>query len=202
MKAKEILFLALPIVLWVLVFIVFKAYLVYAMVIATAILAALSLKLHRKEIHWVRSLRDKRVLITIGAATAVALYFAFFAGNLLSDRLGLGSDVSAAYFSIYGGISLIPLVVSLILIGIFEEIYWRGALMGALEKRKGIRKYSWLIAAGYYTSVHVASLNPIIVIAALVIGFAASAVAYKFGVLSSIVMHIVWIEAVTVVFPL
>jgi len=116
--------------------------------------------------------------------------------------LGIGGLVGNVYQMIYGSVAKMRLIVLLFFIAIFEEIYWRGALQAYVKKNsKILTNYTWIITALYYGLVHIAALNLILVVAALVVGFVTSFVAEKYGILSSIITHIVWIELIVVFLP-
>lgn len=194
-------YLALPLLLWPLSFIVLQSVFIYALAASTAILAALSLLFYRKRIVWVRG-DKKRAAVAFGAAVALVLYLVFVAGGAASSALGIGSYVSSVYASIYGsqgrGISTIVL---LAVIGVFEEIYWRGGLQGYAAGTQRFATMPWIASAAYYTLVHVSTLNPILVVAAFFVGIFTGFVAHKAGILASMVTHIIWIEAIVVFFP-
>lgn len=202
MKATEALYLLLPLVLWPLSFIVLKSVFIYALAASTAILAALSLILFRKKIVWVRG-RSKLTVLAFGAAVSIVLYAIFAAGGSVATYLGLGSYVSSVYASIYGSSGAgVSTIVLLALIGVFEEIYWRGGLQGYAESNSArFAKAPWIASTAYYTLVHISTLNPILVVAALFVGLVTSLVAYKAGILASMMTHILWIEAIVIFFP-
>lgn len=197
----DLAYLGLPLLLWPLSFIILQSAFIYALAASTAILALMSLVFYRKRIVWVRGDR-KWVAILFGAAMAFVLYLVFVAGGIASASLGLGSYVSNVYASIYGtqgsGISTIVL---LAIIGIFEEIYWRGGIQGYASETQRFAASPWMASTAYYTLVHISTLNPILVVAAFFVGIFTSIVAYKAGILASMATHILWIEAIVVFFP-
>jgi membrane protease YdiL (CAAX protease family) len=198
----DLVYLVLPIVLWPLSFLVLKGIFIYALAASTALLAALSLLFYRRQIVWVRGSK-KWVAVAFGAAAALVLYLIFVVGGTASSALGLGSYVSSVYTSIYGssgkGVSTVLL---LALIGAFEEIYWRGGVQGrAASETEKFAKTPWAASTAYYTLVHIATLNPILVIAAFFVGLVTGVVAHKAGILASITTHLLWIEAIVVFLP-
>ncbi|MCL4324941.1 MAG: CPBP family intramembrane metalloprotease [Candidatus Thermoplasmatota archaeon] len=171
------------------------------MVGSTGLLALLSLRLHPERIHWVRT-RTPVLAVLGGALGAFVLYGLFVLGNIGTADLGLSSYVSNVYAMIYQASSREITIVLLALIGIFEEIYWRGALQGTVEGHPGrFQKYPWVLSTAYYTFVHISTLNPILVGAAMVVGLVTSLVADRVGISGSIVTHLLWIEAIVVFFP-
>lgn len=197
----DYIFLLLPIVLWPISFRLLKSVFVYAMFCSTLILALISLYLHRKIIPWKR-LSNPLLIVFTGIFGAIILSAIFFLGNFAATAVGLHSYVAAVYTSLYNIPNKIVLAILLAFIAIFEEIYWRGALQAFFEKNvKAFAGTPWILGTAYYTLVHIATLNPILVIAAFAVGLVTSIFAYRYGILSSIIIHILWIEAV-VMLPL
>lgn len=201
-RLLDILYLGLPLVLWPLSFVVLRNEFIYALAASTAILAALTLLLYRKNVKWTRG-SSKLAVLAFGAASALVLYLIFVAGGMLTSALGLSSYVSSVYSSIYGANGTgATTIVLLAIIGIFEEIYWRGGVQGYAEANFArFAKAPWIASTAYYTFVHLSTLNPILVVAALFVGLVAGIVAHKAGILASIVTHVLWIEAIVVFAP-
>ncbi|MDE1873572.1 MAG: CPBP family intramembrane metalloprotease [Candidatus Micrarchaeota archaeon] len=198
----DIVYLALPLVLWPLSFIVLKSVFIYALSGSVLILAALTIAFYRKNIVWVRG-RSWIAVLIFGAAMAAVLYAVFVAGGAASSALGLQGYVSSVYASIYGSQGRGAATIALLaLIGICEEVYWRGGVQGyAGANVQRFAKAPWIASTAYYTLVHVATLNPILVVAAFFVGLFTGLVAYKAGVLGSIAVHVIWIEMIVVLFP-
>ncbi len=202
LSKTDIVYLALPLLLWPLSFIVLQSVFIYALAASTVLLALLSLILYRDKIVWSRG-SSKLAVVVFGAALAFVLYLIFVAGGIASSALGLSSYVSGVYASIYGtqGKSASTIVL-LAIIGICEEIYWRGGVQGyARTNTSRFAKAPWLASGLYYTLVHVSTLNPILVVAALFVGLVTGLVAHKAGILASMVTHVLWIEAIVIFFP-
>lgn len=200
MKRIDILYFILPLILWPLVFITFKNSFVYAMTIAALVLAVFSLWRQRGLIAW----KKKGVLqiVAAGAIGAVVLYLIFLAGYYLSIAAGLVGYVSLIYTMIYSEASKLTIFVLLAFIGLFEEIYWRGGLQGyAAKHTKTFRSMPWLASTIYYALVHLATLNPILALAALFVGLVTSLIADRYGILASAIAHIAWIEAIIIFLP-
>jgi uncharacterized protein len=201
MKMEDIVFILLPVVLWPLSFIVLRSVFIYALLGSVIILASMSLYFYRKSIKWGTS-KNYLYLILIGVIGAIILYLMFYFGNFAASALGIDGLVGNVYQMIYGGVARAPLIILLALIGVFEEIYWRGALQAYVEKNsKMFKKYPWMLTTAYYGLVHIAALNPILVLAALLVGITTSLIAYRYGIISSIITHIVWIELIVVLIP-
>lgn len=200
MDKIDILYLALPLLLWPVVFIVFSHSFVYAMSVATFILAAFSLWRYRGNITWSR--KGAARMAAAGIIGAVALYLAFLAGYYLSVATGMGSYVGLVYSMIYSQAPRAVIFVLLALIGLFEEIYWRGGMQGyAAKHSRRFGSIPWLASTIYYSLVHISTLNPVLVLAALLVGLVTSIIADRYGILASAMAHIAWIEAIIIFLP-
>ncbi|MGI0100301.1 MAG: CPBP family intramembrane glutamic endopeptidase [Candidatus Micrarchaeaceae archaeon] len=202
MKAKDLALMVLPAILWPISFIVLRSIFIYALLVSVFILAVLSIYFHRKNILWKKAKRSAWIAVAAGVVGAVLLYLVFYFGNTVVSALGAGGLVGNVYAMIYGDVAKTKLIVLLALIGLFEEIYWRGALQGYIRKNsKTFKNYPWVVTTAYYTLVHISALNPILVVAALFVGLVTSVLAERYGILSSIAAHIVWIELIVVFLP-
>lgn len=201
-KTAAILYFTLPAVLFPLSFIVFKGVFIYAILLTSVALAAFSAYRFRKYIFWMR--RGKVLqTIAIGVAAAIALYAIFVLGHYGLSAIGIGGAVSQVYGTIYSGASKYILVPVLLVIGVCEEVYWRGGLQGYIGKKaKGaFMAIPWVVTTAYYTAVHISSLSIVLVGAAFFIGIITGIVAKRYGILASIIAHVVWIEAIVVFIP-
>lgn len=200
-KIAGLIFLLLPVFLWPLSFILLRSEFIYAMLASTFILAALSLALHRRIVPWKR-LSNNISLVSVGLVGALILCIVFLLGSMAVALLGLSASLSDVYAMIYSISNKAVLLVLLALIAVFEEIYWRGALQAYFERRAGsFSKVPWALTAAYYALVHLSTFNVVLVGSAAVVGVATGIIAYRYGILSSIVTHIVWIELVVVFLP-
>lgn len=138
--------------------------------------------------------------IVTGIIGAVVLYIVFLLGSLATKYLGLSSYVDLVYILIGGTPNTILLGISMVWIGCMEELYWRGGLQGLLNK-KGYT-HAWLISSILYTLVHIVTYNPILVLAALIVGLILSKMVDLYGLYSTIFTHVIWLQLVIVLFPL
>ncbi|MCJ7612688.1 MAG: CPBP family intramembrane metalloprotease [Candidatus Aminicenantes bacterium] len=141
--------------------------------------------------------------ILLGVISAAALYGVFFLGNALSRQVW--PSAAEGIGRIYGfkaGAS--PVRIALLMafiIGPGEEIFWRGYLQRAWQARWG-NTAGWLLASGLYALVHTGSLNPMLVLAALVCGIFWGSLFLKYrSPLMLGVSHILWDLLVFVVLP-
>ncbi|MEM0457645.1 MAG: CPBP family intramembrane glutamic endopeptidase, partial [Sulfolobales archaeon] len=148
--------------------------------------------------------RLSSAMISSVLATAI-LYIVFLIGGYLSILLGLWSYVDSIYLSIEISAkaykNLLPIILAFI--GFMEEIFWRGYVQGYfIENRLGIRDLTAvLISTLYYTLVHMPTLNLVLIVGALFVGVITGIIALRYGVLNSIIVHVLWLEFVIVYMP-
>ena len=142
--------------------------------------------------------------IVLGILSALVLYIIFWLGNQASRYLfaGAGGDISAVYaFKQQASVLRIALLM-IFVIGPGEELFWRGFLQRRFEDLLGGRS-GWLLATGVYTAVHLASGNPILVLAAGICGLFWGWLYWKRrSLLLNAVSHTIWDIAVFLLFPL
>ncbi|AEA12489.1 Abortive infection protein [Thermoproteus uzoniensis 768-20] len=187
---RDVVYVALPALLWPLTFDILRSQFLYAMAASTAVLAALTLLWRRGDVAWLRARAP--VALAAGVAASAALYFVFVAGHLAMASLGLGSSVTSVYRMLTSAPPLV-LAVAVVPIGVFEEIYWRGGLQGLFKARD---YPGWALSAVYYTAVHISTLNPALVAGALVIGLVDGLLAERLGLAASTAAHVIWLELV------
>lgn len=148
--------------------------------------------------HW----RQTAVAVGGGIASAVALYLIFAVGNAVLTWLHDGSQ--DAVLSIYAvDTSLSGWRVALLLlfvVGPCEELFWRGYVQRRLSCA-----YGWpgvMLAIGAYTIAHIASANPVLVLAAAVCGTFWS-LQYRLldNLALNVVSHALWTAAAFVWLP-
>jgi hypothetical protein len=141
--------------------------------------------------------------IGLGLLSALALYGVFFVGNTISRKLfSFSAQNIAAVYDFKSGVApaRVWLLITLV-IGPGEEIFWRGYLQRALALRFG-PVTGYLLATALYAGVHAGSGNAMLVLAALVCGFAWGWLYLRFGsTLLNAVSHTTWDVAVFLLFP-
>lgn len=201
MKTIDAIYFALPVILWPLVFLVFKNSFIYAMFVAALLLAVLTVWRQKQLIKWVKK-ANALSIIGSGLTGAAILYLIFLSGYYLALSTGLVGYVYLVYSMIYSQASKILIFSLLAVIGICEEIYWRAGIQGYVEKHwKGFKKAPWIISTAYYSIVHLSTLNPILAIAAFFVGLVTSILAYRYGIASSTIAHVAWIEFIIIFLP-
>lgn len=199
-KTVDVVYFLLPLLLWPLTFIVFKNYFLFAMCVSTFVLALFSIIKYKERIRWWG--KDKVHSVVIGIAAALLLYAVFFFGSYAAMLFGLGGSVQNVYSTIYGQSQRVVIASLLMPIGIFEEIYWRGGLQGTARKSNAFKNFPWAFTTLYYALVHVSTLSLVLVAAAFLVGLITGLVAERYGVVASVLSHVLWIEAIVVFFPL
>jgi membrane protease YdiL (CAAX protease family) len=160
------------------------------------------------DVHWRHSLRadikDHPVRkIALGALSAAVLYVVFWFGNEISRYIfaGAASNISAVYAFKEQAPALRIVLLMVIVIGPGEELFWRGFLQRRLEDSLG-RQAGWLLATAVYASIHLASGNPILVLAAGVCGLFWGWLYLRYrSLLLNAVSHTLWDLAAFLLFP-
>lgn len=149
---------------------------------------------------------DTKLLIRdlgLGIGSAILLYGVFWMGNILARNLFdfAGSGIDSVYaFKSSTTVWVIALLIALI-IGPAEEIFWRGYIQDRISKR--FRNWGWLGAALIYAAVHIASLNIMLIVAALVCGLFWGWVYKHFvSMRINIISHVTWDLTVFLILPL
>jgi CAAX protease family protein len=139
----------------------------------------------------------------IGAASAAALYAVFAGGRAVALRLF--PFAAAGIGNVYALRSGVPLLRAILLIGLVigpgEELFWRGFFQEHTGKTTS-RTYSFALTALLYTSVHLASGNVMLVLAAAVCSVFWGWLYLRFrSPLLNVISHTIWDLLVFVVFP-
>lgn len=141
--------------------------------------------------------------LVIGFVSAGVLYFIFFAGDFIADKLlAAAREEIVDIYRFKGNASLLRIILLMFLIiGPGEELFWRGFAQRVLSNRYGPVP-GFFLAAGLYTLIHIASGNPMLILAAFVCGVFWGWIYMRRGsLILNIVSHIVWDISVFVVFP-
>jgi hypothetical protein len=189
------LYVILPFLLWLITFVLFKEIFYILMTLSTGVLGILTIILFRE---YIKRRLDLKVLLA-GTATALALYLVFLGGDFISTKLGLSSYIDYVYNLLNTAPDKMTFSLILIWIGVFEEIYWRGGLQGLITKMGYNRP--WLISSILYASAHISTMNPILVVAALIVGLILGKLVDIYGVIASSIGHVLWLEAMIIIFP-
>jgi membrane protease YdiL (CAAX protease family) len=139
----------------------------------------------------------------LGLVSAALLYLVFMgAGALARQIMGFASDQIDAVYTLKTGRStwLMATLIALV-IGPGEEIFWRGYLQRKLHSRYGVPGSAIAILA--YAGAHIASLNLMLIAAALVCGIFWGVLYVRFkSIWLNIISHVAWDLAVFLLLPL
>ncbi|MDD5233093.1 MAG: CPBP family intramembrane metalloprotease [Syntrophales bacterium] len=149
-------------------------------------------------------LRFTPSFISAGLASAAVLYGIFFLGNALAPLFldGAGSQVTAVYERFAGTDKVLVFFLLLFITGPGEEIFWRGFLQEKLMQRFGDVP-GFIVSTAVYSSVHIFSMNFVLVMAALIAGsFWGGLYLWKRDLGPVIVSHSFWSAFIFAVFPI
>lgn len=141
--------------------------------------------------------------LALGIGSALLLYAVFFAGNVFLKKFFPASSehLTAIYNLKFGSPQLRIGIFLALIIGPGEELLWRGWLQRHWSSILGPLG-GWLGVSLLYCLVHLPSLNPVLVLAALVCGLWWGFQYYKFNsLLSNIVSHTLWDLLVFIILP-
>jgi len=131
--------------------------------------------------------------IVLGMVAGAILYAFTYAGAALFGRLWPGFEGHARLlYSLRGNHGIAFLAPTLVLIVAAEEAVWRGVVARWLMERRG-RIRGVVAAAALYALAHAATLNPLLVAAALGCGlFWGLLYAATDSLVAPVVCHLVW----------
>jgi len=142
--------------------------------------------------------------ILFGILSAAFLYGVFYVGNFTVRWLFdfAGKDISSVYGFKGNAEALRVGLLMLFVIGPGEELLWRGYFQGVLSKSIG-KHQGFLVAVLFYTLIHVATGNLILILAALVGGIFWGWMYLKYNsLLMNIISHVVWDIVIFLLLPL
>ena len=140
--------------------------------------------------------RLRRPVVT-PIVTGAVLGAVFVAGSLIVRELPPLRELvnSVLAHARYGAI--VPIVAITVLNGIAEEVFFRGALFAAIGRRHAV-----LISTAIYAAATVATGNPMLVFAAVLLGLVLGLQRRASGgILAPILTHITWSTTMVLVLP-
>jgi uncharacterized protein len=173
----------------------------YAMSFSTITLTIYSLIIQRDKLKELFVFKWKYVWI--GVIHAVLLYLLSRFGMWLLVYLfdWAPAQIEAIYQTRNQASPYVVGALLFFLIAPAEEIFWRGFVQQKFIDKYGL-KWGTVIAIFLYTFVHIWAFNPLLLLAALVLGVHWSIMYSKFGTLTpGIVSHAVWDCLIFVVLP-
>ncbi len=151
-----------------------------------------------------KTAQPRPILRTIvwGVGSAAFLYTIFTAGDIITSIWHLQDS---KVWEVYNAREQAPgwlIALLLLIIGPGEEFFWRGFVQKRLVDAYDV-KYGYILAALLYAAAHIISLNPILVLAALVCGLFWGLL-YKLtdSIWTCVISHAVWDVMIFVVLPL
>ncbi|ABL78918.1 CPBP family glutamic-type intramembrane protease [Thermofilum pendens] len=197
--AYSYVYALLPALLWPLAFLAFREVFVQAMLGATLVLAISTVAFRRGALRLGAGARE----VALGLLAAIPLYLVFVAGKHFLAALGYFYAVEQVYSMVRESARRdLLLATALCAIGASEEVYWRGGLLSFLVERFGSTRAALAVMVSYYTLVHVYTLNPALMLGALVVGAYTGLVATRLGLAAAVSTHVAWLYLVILLFPL
>jgi membrane protease YdiL (CAAX protease family) len=195
-KNYELYTLPVPYILWYFTFL--TPYLDFwtKISISTALLLGLAYP-KRKNIRLSPSLTG----LVVGVVSALALYSFFWSGYQVAKEIpGFTQTISSVYDFRNGAATSTIAILLLFPTAPGEEVYWRGFIQRrlgeVLSPAKGL-----VLASVIYSSIHLATLNPSLMLVALIGGLVWGYIYIRSGnVFPALVSHIVFDELIFVFF--
>lgn len=173
----------------------------YAMTFSAVVLTTLAAVFCRE---WMRDVRFSVREVAAGLGIAFVLWWVFWTGDKLSGLLFSFErpQVEMIYAMKHDTPDVVIALLLLLLIGPAEEIFWRGFVQRRMMQKWGMN-VGFLVATACYTAVHIPSLNFMLIMAALVVGFCWGLIYRLFPrhLAALIVSHAVWDACAFVIFP-
>lgn len=152
---------------------------------------------------WKQQFRFNGRAFGIGIGSAAILWIVFYFGDLISSYL---FDFARPQIdNVYGmksgeNLSLLSILLFL-LIAPAEEIFWRGYIQRSLSARFG-KNTGLILATTAYTLVHIWSFNFMLIMSALVVGFAWGWLYKKEANLVTLILsHAIWDVTIFILLP-
>ena len=200
--------IVLAFVLWYIMFVLRPFNFWLMMSFSTVLLAVISYffgrpLFQRRDLNWQNLL--------LGAVSAGVLYAIFWVGNellILASQLFPGvltnrlENINSVYANrgalspaLVGGLLFFP-------IGFGEELFWRGFIQRRLTQRWNAPR-ALLLTTFLYTCVHIPTGNPVLILAALTVGFFWGGLYwYSGGIIPALISHMLWNPVIFVLWPI
>lgn len=175
----------------------------FSMAVSTIILLTISIVNYPDSIKLINiNLKE----ISLGIGSAILLYIVFWLGKNLLDLTGILPNHNQDISSVYASKEIYPSwIVAMLLffpIGFGEEIFWRGYLQRYLSGKYG----KWVgfgVMVVLYTSVHICTLNPVLLIASFLVGIYWGLIyMWRKNLTAVLVSHMIWDPFIFVILPM
>ncbi len=190
--------LVLAAVLWTIVFLIRPFDFWTTLASATIILLIIAVLVSREKL----ALHASISLILYGIVTAVLLYGLFYFGFEVTKSNPIFSQGISQVYGLRSNEPRWLIAVLLIFpIGPGEELYWRGLIQRTFGEKKG-SNVGLIIASLAYALVHLPTLNPPLILTALIGGLVWGSL-YKLtnSLVPGIVSHVLWDLMIFVLLP-
>ncbi len=191
--------LILATVLWVLVFLIRPFEFWLMMSISTSILLVVAAAINREKI----SIRINYRSLILGVASGLLLYASFYVGYQFTKSFVIFSQGVSSVYDFRSGVP-VAVIASLLLFPIApsEEVYWRGLIQRRFMERFGGNN-GLALAAAAYALVHLPTLNPPLILTALIGGLVWGWIYKSSKQLEAVILsHIIFDVMIFVVAPL
>ena len=173
------------------------------MAISTSILIIISLTNFPDSIK-LNEIKFQEILIGIGSA--VLLYCVFWFGKYILDLTGFIPNHNQNISSVYASKGIFPgWVIALLLffpIGFGEEIFWRGYLQRYLSSKYG-KWIGFFVTVVLYTSVHICTLNPVLLLASFLVGIYWGLIyLWRKNLTAVLISHMIWDPFIFIILPM
>jgi membrane protease YdiL (CAAX protease family) len=206
LKPRSLLFVYLSIaaslLLWVFAFALSAGNFWLRLTCSASILAAVGILCSRRELKAL--FQFKMTHIGIGILSALLLYAIFWVGRTVADSLfSFASEQIASLYATKSQLGEVRIGLLLaFVIGPGEEIYWRGFVQRRLVWRFGAMA-GVIGTTAAYALIHVASLNPMLILAAAVCGLYWGCIYQREqNLIPVIVSHSLWDILIFVLLPM
>ncbi|MBM7559239.1 CPBP family intramembrane glutamic endopeptidase [Marinitoga litoralis] len=174
-------------------------YFLYLMLISTGIISFLAIFLGGDF-----QLKINKLEATIIFWVTILLYFLFWILNFIGGFFKFAREDIETIYHLLDNIDNIYIVIfGLALIGLFEELIWRGFIAKYLIEKINSPFLAILLSSLLYALVHIYTYNITLIIAAFIIGFLLSFIYYITGKVSTtIYIHMIWTPLIFAIFPM
>lgn len=173
----------------------------YGMTAATLVLTAYAFASDKAGMLSVFSYR--RSHLVAGVIHGIILYFISRAGVLLLSWLFPETKnlIAAVYGTRTQLSSFLIAMLLLFIIAPAEEIFWRGFVQRKIAEKTNASR-ALVLTTLLYSAVHIWALNPVLLLAALVLGIHWGFMYKRFGsIVPGLVSHALWDTLIFVIFP-
>lgn len=197
------LYIIIAFILWLNVFVLQPFNFWVTISLATSLMSLISLSEYKNllsENNWTKN------NILIGIFSAIILYGIFFIGKWILDNFGIIPNYRQNISYIYANRGIIPRWIICILlifpISFGEEVFWRGCIQKYFYEKYNSKK-SLFITTALYTAIHIPTLNPILILSALLVGIYWGAIfTWRKSVIPSLISHMLWDPLIFIIFPI